>query len=141
MLFLRCKNTLSPTFPLAPPSSLPNPSTPNTCPLPPLLSPIHSSHSSHSFHAFTTLTPRTTPTISILIFLGQWQDALPVVQESIDIDPHYQYAYGYRGLLKHTLGWPRRALNDLQKAAEAKRDVDYIVAALTGVCHTCLGEL
>jgi regulator of sirC expression with transglutaminase-like and TPR domain len=71
---------------------------------------------------------------------GEWRDALPVVEQSIQIDPNYQYAFGYRGLLKHTLGWPRLALDDLMAATNAQEKVDNVVAALAGVCHTCLGK-
>lgn len=65
---------------------------------------------------------------------------MPLVEKSIQIDPNYQYAFGYRGLLKHTLGWPRLALADLTAATQAQTKVDKVVAALAGVCHTCLGK-
>ena len=72
--------------------------------------------------------------------LGKYKIALPLVERSIVLDPNYQYAFGYRGLLKHTLGWPSSALKDLQKATQSIGTVDLVVAALAGVCHSCLGK-
>ena len=72
--------------------------------------------------------------------LGKYQIALPLVEQSIVLEPNYQYAFGYRGLLKHTLGWPSSALRDLQKATQSIDTVDFVVAALAGVCHSCLGS-
>ena len=77
--------------------------------------------------------------ISSYLILGKYKIALPLVEKSIVLEPNYQYAFGYRGLLKHTLGWPISALKDLQKATQSISTVDYVVAALAGVCHTCLG--
>ena len=78
--------------------------------------------------------------LTLFFTLGDWEAALPLVEESIQIEPNYQYAFGYRGLLKHTLGWPNRALIDLQKATAAQENVDHVVASLIGVCYTCLGK-
>ena len=78
--------------------------------------------------------------LTLFFTLGDWEAALPLVEESIQIEPNYQYAFGYRGLLKYTLGWPNRALIDLQKATAAQEKVDHVVASLIGVCYTCLGK-
>ena len=79
--------------------------------------------------------------LSLLSYvLGKYKIALPLVERSIALDPNYQYAFGYRGLLKHTLGWPSSALKDLQKATQSIGTVDLVVAALAGVCHSCLGK-
>ena len=79
--------------------------------------------------------------LSLLSYvLGKYKIALPLVERSIVLEPNYQYAFGYRGLLKHTLGWPSSALKDLQIATQSVGTVDFVVAALAGVCHSCLGK-
>ena len=71
---------------------------------------------------------------------GNWSESLPYIQSSIDIDPQYRYAFGYRGLLKHGLGWPVQALDDLRAARDTSKNVDPVVGSLSGVCYSCLGE-
>ena len=65
---------------------------------------------------------------------------MPHIQRSIDIEPKYRYAFGYRGLLKHGLGWPVQALTDLTTARKTEDQVDAVVGSLAGVCYSCLGE-
>jgi hypothetical protein len=84
--------------------------------------------------------PPLTATYLYPVIKGNWSESLPYIQSSIDLDPNYRYAYGYRGLLKHGLGWPRQALKDLGSARDTDSQVDPVVGSLSGVCYSCLGE-
>jgi hypothetical protein len=81
-----------------------------------------------------------TPPLFYPLITGNWSESLPYIQSSIDLDPKFRYAYGYRGLLMHGLGWPRQALKDLELAKDAVNQVDAVVGSLSGVCYSCLGE-
>ena len=110
---------------------------------------IRHSHTCTYFLTYTLSLPHTHSTSLTLphthththTHSGEWQKALPHVEQSIVLAPKYQYAYGYRGLLKHTLGWPGKALIDLNIATASIDYVDNVVASLAGVCYTCLGKI
>ena len=74
---------------------------------------------------------------AVLMEVGRYDEALPYVEKSLQIEPRYRYALGYRGLLMHTLGRPTSALRDLN-AAVAIDNNDPVVFVLRAVCMQCL---
>ena len=74
---------------------------------------------------------------AVLMEVGRYDEALPYVEKSLQIEPRYRYALGYRGLLMHTLGRTTSALRDLN-AAVAIDNNDPVVFVLRAVCLQCL---
>ena len=74
---------------------------------------------------------------AVLMEVGRYDEALPYVEKSLQLEPRYRYALGYRGLLMHTLGRPTSALRDLN-AAVAIDNNDPVVFVLRAVCMQCL---